>query len=68
MIRHQFVKRTHEPIFRAMLRYTFVMLSFSIALVFASSLEAYVSPLLMKEVVQLIENNYYLIIILFISL
>lgn len=56
MIRHQFVKRTHEPIFRAMLRYTFVMLSFSIALAFASSLEAYVSPLLMKEVVELIQK------------
>jgi stage II sporulation protein M len=56
MIRHQFIKRTHEPIFRAMMRYTVTMFSFSLALLVASSLEAYVSPLLMKEVIQIIEK------------
>ncbi|MGX1900879.1 stage II sporulation protein M [Thermolongibacillus altinsuensis] len=56
MIRHQFIKRTHEPIFRAMMRYTVTMFAFSLTLFVASSLEAYVSPFLMKEVIQMIEK------------
>ncbi|GMB07768.1 stage II sporulation protein M [Thermolongibacillus altinsuensis] len=56
MIRHQFIKRTHEPIFRAMMRYTVTMFAFSLTLLVASSLEAYVSPFLMKEVIQMIEK------------
>ncbi|WP_244411223.1 stage II sporulation protein M [Parageobacillus thermoglucosidasius] len=57
MVRNQFMKRGHEPIFPAIMRYTAVMILISISLLVSSSLEAYVSPLLMKQVIEIVGNE-----------
>jgi len=53
MVRNQFVKRTHEPIFPVVIRYTLAMVIVSISLLGASFVEAYLSPGFMKEVISL---------------
>ncbi|EID44940.1 stage II sporulation protein M [Parageobacillus thermoglucosidasius] len=57
MVRNQFMKRGHEPIFPVIMRYTAVMILISISLLVSSSLEAYVSPLLMKQVIEIVGNE-----------
>ncbi|AEH47338.1 stage II sporulation protein M [Parageobacillus thermoglucosidasius] len=57
MVRNQFMKRGHEPIFPMIMRYTTVMILISISLLVSSSLEAYVSPLLMKQVIEIVGNE-----------
>jgi stage II sporulation protein M len=56
MVRNQFMKRTHEPVFPMIMRYAMAMLVISVSLLVSSSLEAYVSPFFMKQIVQLISN------------
>lgn len=56
MVRNQFMKRMHEPIFPMIMRYAFVMVAISALLLISASLEAYVSPMIMKQVVQLINQ------------
>lgn len=51
MIRHQFIKRSHEPIFQQFLRYSALVLCVGAVLAVASTFEAYVSPTLMRMVV-----------------
>ena len=51
MIRHQFIKRSHEPIFQQFLRYSAFVLCIGAVLAVASAFEAYVSPNLMRMVV-----------------
>jgi stage II sporulation protein M len=57
MVRNQFMKRGHEPIFPMIMRYTMVMILISISLLVSSSLEAYVSPLLMKQVIEMVGSK-----------
>ncbi|WP_027407678.1 stage II sporulation protein M [Anoxybacteroides tepidamans] len=56
MVRNQFIKRMHEPIFPMIIRYTFVMVIISVFLLASASLEAYVSPVVMKQVIELMKN------------
>jgi stage II sporulation protein M len=56
MVRNQFMKRTNEPIFPMIMRYTLVMVMISISLLASASLEAYVSPVFMKQVIQMMNN------------
>ncbi|MBB5326297.1 stage II sporulation protein M [Anoxybacillus tepidamans] len=56
MVRNQFMKRMHEPIFPMIMRYTFVMAVISASLLASASLEAYVSPIVMKQVIQLMSK------------
>lgn len=51
MVRHQFIKRIHEPIFQQFLRYSALVLCIGAILAIASAFEAYVSPTLMRMVV-----------------
>ncbi|MGO4888303.1 stage II sporulation protein M [Anaerobacillus sp. MEB173] len=51
MIRHQFIKKSHEPIFQQLLRYSLLILCIGALLSIASAFEAYVSPALMKLIV-----------------
>lgn len=57
MIRHQFVKKINEPIFPYFIRYTFVMAGIFLLIGVATTFEAYVSPSLMKSVVDVIYQN-----------
>ncbi|ANB56833.1 stage II sporulation protein M [Anoxybacillus sp. B7M1] len=57
MVRNQFMKRMHEPIFPMIIRYTLIMLAISASLIVSAGLEAYISPVIMKQVVQLINNK-----------
>ncbi|NSL50438.1 stage II sporulation protein M [Calidifontibacillus erzurumensis] len=56
MIRKQFVRRVNEPIFPYFVRYSFVMAGMLIIISIASSFEAYISPVLMKNVIEMIYN------------
>ncbi|WP_199425958.1 stage II sporulation protein M [Thermaerobacillus caldiproteolyticus] len=56
MVRNQFMKRTHEPIFPMIMRYALVMVIISVSLLASASLEAYVSPVFMKQVIQMVNN------------
>lgn len=56
MVRNQFMKRMHEPIFPMIMSYTFVMAVISALLLASASLEAYVSPVVMKQVIQLLNK------------
>jgi len=56
MVRNQFMKRMHEPIFPMIMRYAFVMVAISAALLLSASIEAYVSPIVMKQVIELINK------------
>jgi len=53
MVRNQFMKRTMEPVFPMILRYTVVMIIISVCLLGASFIEAYLSPSFMKEVISM---------------
>ncbi|MBA2870052.1 stage II sporulation protein M [Anoxybacillus calidus] len=53
MVRNQFMKRAYEPVFPMIVRYTLVMIFVSIGLLASSFIEAYLSPSLMKEVIQI---------------
>ncbi len=52
MIRQQFMKRTNEPILQLLTKYAFVMVGVCFVLLFASAFEAFVSPSLMKGVIE----------------
>ncbi|HHY72210.1 MAG TPA: stage II sporulation protein M [Bacillus bacterium] len=56
MIRQQFVKKANEPIFPYFVRYSFVMVGILLIISLASTFEAYISPVLMKNVIELIYN------------
>ncbi len=51
MIRHQFIKKNHEPVFQQFLRYSALVLCIGALLAVSSAFEAYVSPNLMRMVV-----------------
>ncbi len=51
MVRHQFIKRSHEPIFQSFLRYSALVVCIGAVLAVASAFEAYISPNLMRMVV-----------------
>ncbi|RXJ03832.1 stage II sporulation protein M [Anaerobacillus alkaliphilus] len=51
MVRHQFIKRSHEPIFQQFLRYSALVVCIGAVLAIASAFEAYISPNLMRMVV-----------------
>lgn len=51
MVRQQFIKRSHEPIFQHFLRYSALVLCIGALLAVASAFEAYISPNLMRMVV-----------------
>ncbi|MBB3867324.1 stage II sporulation protein M [Geobacillus sp. NFOSA3] len=57
MVRNQFMKRGHEPIFPMIMRYTMAMMLISVSLLVSSSLEAYVSPLFMKQVIEMVGHK-----------
>ncbi|WP_017755665.1 stage II sporulation protein M [Calidifontibacillus oryziterrae] len=54
MIRQQFVKKINDPILPYFFRYTLTMAGILVVVGFASTYEAYVSPSLMKSVVEII--------------
>jgi stage II sporulation protein M len=56
MVRQQFNKRIHEPIFPLFTRYTFVIIGLSCLLLLASTFEAFVSPTLMKQIFTLVSK------------
>ncbi|WP_100407064.1 stage II sporulation protein M [Bacillus solitudinis] len=51
MIRQQFMKKSSQPIFPQFIKYSLLILCVGAALAFASAFEAYVSPTLMKFVI-----------------
>ncbi|ANB61518.1 stage II sporulation protein M [Anoxybacteroides amylolyticum] len=57
MVRNQFMKRMHEPIFPMIMRYAFVMVAISAVLLLSASMEAYVSPIVMKQVIEFINKR-----------
>jgi stage II sporulation protein M len=57
MIRHQFVRRMHEPLLPLFVRYTCFFLAIGAALAIASGIEACVSPSLMKSIVDTINKK-----------
>ena len=59
MIRHQFIRKITEPLLPLLIRYTCFFLVIGVVLALASSVEAYASPVLMKEVVEAINKNKY---------
>ncbi|WP_102345689.1 stage II sporulation protein M [Bacillus sp. Marseille-P3661] len=56
MIRQQFVKKVNDPIFPHFVRYSLLMSGILLIIGLASMFEAYVSPTLMKSVVEMIYN------------
>lgn len=56
MIRQQFLKRINEPVFPYFMRYTVLMVIMMGFISLASGFEAFVSPVMMKSVVNLIYN------------
>lgn len=57
MIRHQFIRKINEPLLPMFIRYTCMFLIIGAVLAIASSIEAYASPVLMKEVVETINRK-----------
>ncbi|WP_028399546.1 stage II sporulation protein M [Ectobacillus panaciterrae] len=57
MIRHQFVRRMHEPLLPLFVRYTCFFLVIGLALALASGIESYISPALMKSIVEAINKK-----------
>ncbi|MDM5189800.1 stage II sporulation protein M [Bacillus sp. DX4.1] len=57
MIRHQFIRKVNEPLLPMLIRYTCFFLIIGVVLAVASSIEAYASPVLMKEVVETINKK-----------
>ncbi|WP_078545925.1 stage II sporulation protein M [Litchfieldia alkalitelluris] len=55
MIRQQFVKRANEPILQLFTKYTIMMVGISVILVIASGFEAFASPYLMKNVIEVLK-------------
>lgn len=55
MIRRQFLKKSSQPIFPLFGRYGFALIGALILLVFAAGIEAYVSPALMKFVMNTVQ-------------
>ncbi|RAK22258.1 stage II sporulation protein M [Anoxybacillus vitaminiphilus] len=56
MVRNQFMKRAYEPVFPIIVRYMLVIIFVSIGLLASSFIEAYLSPILMREVIQTINK------------
>ncbi|WP_416827102.1 stage II sporulation protein M [Ectobacillus polymachus] len=50
MIRHQFVRKMNGPLLPFFIRYTVFFIIVGVVLVFASAIEAYLSPTLMKTI------------------
>jgi len=57
MIRQQFMKRTNEPIFQLLTKYTFMMVGISLILIVASAFEAFASPGLMKSIIAIVDKG-----------
>ncbi|MFX3623880.1 MAG: stage II sporulation protein M [Ectobacillus sp.] len=57
MIRHQFVRRIHEPVLPLLLNYTGCFITIGIVLALASGIEAYISPALMENIVETINEK-----------
>ncbi len=57
MIKHQFIRKINEPLLPLLIRYTCFFLIIGAVLAIASSIEAYASPILMKEVVEVINKK-----------
>ncbi|MDZ5610000.1 stage II sporulation protein M, partial [Bacillus pseudomycoides] len=57
MIRHQFIRKITEPLLPLLIRYTCFFLVIGVVLAISSSIEAYASPVLMKEVVGIINKK-----------
>ncbi|WP_369902762.1 stage II sporulation protein M [Bacillus manliponensis] len=57
MIRHQFIRKINEPLLPFFIRYTCFFLIIGAVLAIASSIEAYGSPIFMKEVVETINKK-----------
>lgn len=56
MVRNQFMKRPHEPVFPMVIRYAAAMAAAAFGLLVSSAVEAYLSPVLMKQVVKWVAN------------
>ncbi|MCS0543446.1 hypothetical protein NXY55_26050, partial [Aeromonas veronii] len=56
MIRQQFMKRMNEPILQLLTRYSILMVAVSFVILIASAVEAFASPVLMKEVIDVINK------------
>ncbi|MCP8966963.1 stage II sporulation protein M [Ectobacillus ponti] len=57
MIRHQFIRRLHEPLLPLFARYTICFCIVGLAAALASGVEAYMSPALMKNVIEVIKQK-----------
>ncbi|RSK27716.1 stage II sporulation protein M [Bacillus sp. HMF5848] len=57
MVKHQFQRRIHEPFATIFMRYCFLLLLLSISILPASALEAYISPILMRQLLELVPNS-----------
>lgn len=55
MIRQQFIKRMGEPILPLFARYTFLLIIAFLFLAVSAGVEAYVSPVLMKSIIKMVE-------------
>ncbi|BBW95722.1 stage II sporulation protein M [Geobacillus sp. FSL W8-0032] len=62
MVRHQFMKRPHGPVFPLVMRYAAAMALTAVGLLVSSAIEAYVSPSLMKQTVKWVVNIILIII------
>ncbi|MFT4413259.1 stage II sporulation protein M [Fredinandcohnia humi] len=56
MIRQQFMKRMNEPVLHLLTRYSILMAVVSIVLLTASAVEAFASPVLMKEIIDTVSK------------
>ena len=54
---YQFIRKITEPLLPLLIRYTCFFLVIGVVLALASSVEAYASPVLMKEVVEAINKK-----------
>ncbi|OQP06027.1 stage II sporulation protein M [Geobacillus sp. 46C-IIa] len=62
MVRNQFMKRPHEPVFPMVMRYAAVMVAIAAGLIVSSAVEAYLSPVLMKQTVKWMINLITIVI------
>ncbi|MEH7381810.1 stage II sporulation protein M [Bacillus sp. JJ1533] len=56
MIRQQFMKRMNEPILQLLTRYSLLMVAVSFVILMASAIEAFASPVLMKEIIDVVNK------------
>ncbi|WP_010284406.1 stage II sporulation protein M [Bacillus timonensis] len=56
MIRQQFMKRMNEPILQLLTRYSLLMIAVSFVILTASAVEAFASPVLMKEIIDVVNK------------